>query len=162
MPHFFQNQPQNCCKWLVSQTTIYQTLRKVWTKGVTVWKFHDFSITQILREFNFGESRKTNSAILTHSETLNLNVYDFLLLLRTEIYQMSIIRNPVNCKNGNFRTFRFYKSWFHVKFWVDSKIFKYPHCGVCNCSKLSNDALYGVSKSDLVPCSVEVSSILPC
>ena len=30
----------------------------------TVWKFHDFSITQILREINFRDSRCAKSAIL--------------------------------------------------------------------------------------------------
>ena len=32
----------------------------------TVWKFHDFSITQILREINVGDSRCAKSAIFTH------------------------------------------------------------------------------------------------
>ena len=30
----------------------------------TVWKFHDFSITQILREINFGESRSSKVPFL--------------------------------------------------------------------------------------------------
>ena len=39
----------------------------------TVWKFHDFTITQmILREINFGDSRSAKSDNLTH-----LN-FDFL------------------------------------------------------------------------------------
>ena len=29
----------------------------------TVWKFHDFLITQILREINCGESRSSKTAI---------------------------------------------------------------------------------------------------
>ena len=37
----------------------------------TVWKFHDFSIIQILREINFGDSRSTKSAILANLEALN-------------------------------------------------------------------------------------------
>ena len=57
--------------------------KKSWTKNIqcpkstqsiflnTVWKLHDFSITQILREINFGDSRSAKSAILTHSEALN-------------------------------------------------------------------------------------------
>ena len=32
----------------------------------TVWKFHNFSIRQILREINFWDSRSAKSAILTH------------------------------------------------------------------------------------------------
>ena len=35
----------------------------------TVWKIRNISITQILREVNFGESRSAKSAILTHLET---------------------------------------------------------------------------------------------
>ena len=31
----------------------------------TVWKFHDFSITHILREINFWDPRSAKSAILT-------------------------------------------------------------------------------------------------
>ena len=37
----------------------------------TVWKFHDFSITQILREINFGDPTSAKSVILTHVEALN-------------------------------------------------------------------------------------------
>ena len=29
----------------------------------TVWKFQDFSVTQILREINYGESRKSKTAV---------------------------------------------------------------------------------------------------
>ena len=32
----------------------------------TVWKFHDFSISQILREIKFGDSRSAKSANYTH------------------------------------------------------------------------------------------------
>ena len=38
---------------------------------LTVWKFHDFSITHILREINFWDPRSAKSAILAHLETLN-------------------------------------------------------------------------------------------
>ena len=34
----------------------------------TVWKFDDFSVTQILREINFGDSRSAKYAISTHLE----------------------------------------------------------------------------------------------
>ena len=36
-----------------------------------IWKLLYFSITQILREINFCDSRNVKSAILTHWETLN-------------------------------------------------------------------------------------------
>ena len=29
-----------------------------------MWKFHDFSVTQNLREVNFGESRSSKTAVL--------------------------------------------------------------------------------------------------
>ena len=50
------------------------TIIQVWYPP-TVWKFHDFCITQILRENNFEDSRSAKSDILTHLEALN---YDFL------------------------------------------------------------------------------------
>ena len=40
----------------------------------TVWKFHDFSVTQILREINLEDSRSAKFAILTHLEALNFDV----------------------------------------------------------------------------------------
>ena len=43
---------------------------------ITVWKFHNFSITQILREI-FGDFRNARSAILAHLEALNFDFYDF-------------------------------------------------------------------------------------
>ena len=42
-----------------------------------MWKFHDFSITEILREINFGDSKSAKSAILTHLEALNLYFSSF-------------------------------------------------------------------------------------
>ena len=33
---------------------------------LTVWKFQDFSISQTLREINFGDYRSAKCAILTH------------------------------------------------------------------------------------------------
>ena len=35
----------------------------VWNTA-TLWKFHDFSINQILREINFWDSRSAKSAII--------------------------------------------------------------------------------------------------
>ena len=56
-----------------------------------MWKFHDFSITQILREIKFGDLRSANSAILTHLEALNSDIYDFLHFLNAEIHQINKI-----------------------------------------------------------------------
>ena len=41
----------------------------------TVWKFHNFSPTQILREIDFRNSRSAKSAILTNLEALNFEFY---------------------------------------------------------------------------------------
>ena len=43
------------------------------TLRLTVWKFENFSVTQILREVKVGESRVAKFAILTHSEGLNFH-----------------------------------------------------------------------------------------
>ena len=43
----------------------------------TVWKFQDFSITQILREINFVGSRNAKSSISTHLEALNFDFCAF-------------------------------------------------------------------------------------
>ena len=60
----------------------------------TVWKFHDFSIPQILHEIYLWDSRSEKSAILTHLEALNFDLYDFLHFLKAEIDQMNKIYNP--------------------------------------------------------------------
>ena len=46
----------------------------------TVWKFHYISITQILREFTFMDSRTAKFDILTHLGDLNFDIYEFLHL----------------------------------------------------------------------------------
>ena len=43
------------------------------SKVYTVLKFHDFSITQILREINFEDSRSAKFAILPHLKALNFD-----------------------------------------------------------------------------------------
>ena len=48
----------------------------------TVWKFQDFSITQILREINFEDSISAKSDILAHLEPLNVDFYEFLHILK--------------------------------------------------------------------------------
>ena len=40
----------------------------------------DFSISQILREINFGDSKTAKSAILTLLEALNFDFYEFFEL----------------------------------------------------------------------------------
>ena len=59
-----------------------------------VWKFHDFSITEILRENNFRNSRGAKFAILTHLEALICDFYEFLHFLKSEIDQVNKIKSP--------------------------------------------------------------------
>ena len=55
---------------------------------ITQWKFHDFSLTQILREINFRNSISAKSAFLTHLVALNFDLNEFLHFLKAEIYQI--------------------------------------------------------------------------
>ena len=48
------------------------------TSYLKVWKFHEISITQILREINFEDSLSAKLAILTHSEALTFYFREFL------------------------------------------------------------------------------------
>ena len=56
-----------------------------------MWKFHDFSITQILREIDFWDSRGAKSAIFAILEALKFDFYEFLHFLKAEIDQMKKI-----------------------------------------------------------------------
>ena len=46
--------------------------RSVMVSFSTVWKFHDFSVTQILREIHFGESRSSKITVLAFSRALKM------------------------------------------------------------------------------------------
>ena len=59
-----------------------------------MWKFHDFSITEILREINFGGSRSAKSAISKHLEALKFHFHEFLHFLKAAIYQINKIQSP--------------------------------------------------------------------
>ena len=78
-------------------------------KNDTLWKFHNFSMTQILREINFGDSISAKSVIWAHFEALNFDFYEFLHFLKAEIYQINKIQNSKNGKSSSFRTSRFSK-----------------------------------------------------
>ena len=67
----------------------------------SVEKFHDFTITQNLREINSKDSRSAKFAVLTHLETLNFDFHENL--------QIDKIQNLKIGKNGSFRTSRFSK-----------------------------------------------------
>ena len=59
-----------------------------------MWKFHNFSITHILREINFEDSRSEKPAISAHLEALNFDFYEILHFLRAEIYQSNKLQSP--------------------------------------------------------------------
>ena len=75
----------------------------------TVWKFHEFYITQILREKRFWEHSRAKSAILTHLEALNFDFCEFLHFQKAENYQIDKIQSLKEGKNSNFRTSKFFK-----------------------------------------------------
>ena len=60
----------------------------------TIWKFHDFSITQILREINLWDCKSVKFAILTHLEALNFDFNEVLQFLKAAIDQMNKIHSP--------------------------------------------------------------------
>ena len=41
-----------------------------------MWKFHDFSVTQILREINFAESRRSKTDVLAILEDFQNDHFD--------------------------------------------------------------------------------------
>ena len=77
-----------------------------------MWKFHDFSVTQILREINFEVFRSAKSAISTYLEALNYEFHEFLHFLKAEIYQINKFQTKIG-KKCLIRTSKF--NWFHVK-----------------------------------------------
>ena len=62
--------------------------------------FHDFSITQILREINIGDSGNAKSAISTHFKALNFDFYEFLHFLNAEIATSTKFRAPKMAKSA--------------------------------------------------------------
>ena len=52
----------------VPMKLILQGATKCRVHSNTVWKFHDFSVTQILREINFGECRSSKNAKKNHKK----------------------------------------------------------------------------------------------
>ena len=77
----------------------------------TVWKFHNFSVTQILCEINFWDYRMAKSTILSHleNEMLNFEFYEFFHILKAEIDQKSKLIVSKIAKNGIFNSFRISK-----------------------------------------------------
>ena len=51
------------------------SLRDPTTASKQVWKFQDFSVTQILREINFGESRSSKFAFFAISRAVKMQKF---------------------------------------------------------------------------------------
>ena len=68
-----------------------------------MWKIHEFFITQILRETNFGDFRSAKLAISTHLEALNFDFHQFLNFVKAE-----------NDQKTKFRVFKIVKMAFLV------------------------------------------------
>ena len=60
---------------------------------LTAWKFQDFSVTHILREINFGESRSSKTAVFAFFENL-----DFVNLLN---FSLQKVQNFIKSKIQN-------------------------------------------------------------
>ena len=65
-----------------------------------------FSITQILREIKIGDFRSAKSAIFTHLEALNLDIYDFFHFFKAEIDQIKKFQSHQNVKKDSFSILR--------------------------------------------------------
>ena len=59
-----------------------------------MWKFHDFSNIQILRENKFEDSSSAKSANFTNFEALNFDIYEFFHFLKAEINQINHFQSP--------------------------------------------------------------------
>ena len=69
-----------------------------------MWKFYDFSVTQILREINFGEFRGSKSAIFAIFGALNFVYWVNSSLQKVQKFIEIKIQSLSMCENGNFET----------------------------------------------------------
>ena len=63
----------------------------------TMWKFQDFSASQILREINFGPIEDPKTAILTIWAALNYKILDIFDIFKFEIFIKIKIQSLQNC-----------------------------------------------------------------
>ena len=72
----------------------------------TVWKFHEFSINQILREINFGNSRSAKSAVFAIFEALNFVTFgEFQPSKRANFHEIENLQS-ICVKKGRLCTSR--------------------------------------------------------
>ena len=55
----------------------------------TVWKLHNFPVTQILREIKVGKFRVSKTTTLKDFRALNFDFHGFLQFLKAEIDQFN-------------------------------------------------------------------------
>ena len=60
----------------------------------SLWKFHNFSITQILREINFLDSRSAKSATITNFEATNCDFFIFFIYCKLKFTKVVLFRAP--------------------------------------------------------------------
>ena len=71
----------------------------------TVWKFLNFSITQILRETKVGDFRDPKTAIVIHLETLIFYFDDFFHFLKALKYTKIQNSEPLKMQKWQFFNF---------------------------------------------------------
>ena len=69
----FETQMKMTLNQTITSTTCIVTTKR---ENFTVWKLQNFSVTHILREINFGDSKSAKSAILSQLEALNFDFYE--------------------------------------------------------------------------------------
>ena len=77
-----------------------------------MWKFYDFSVTQILREINFGEFRGSKSAIFAIFGALNFVYWVNSSLQKVQKFIEIKIQSLSMCEIANFALLRIPKNDF--------------------------------------------------
>ena len=93
----------------------------------TVWKFYDFSITLILREINFGDSRSTYEN--SHFKTFRGSEIVFLTFALFEgcYWPKQQNQSPWKAKKAVLELL-YPPKLISQKIWVTEKILKFVHC----------------------------------
>ena len=68
----------------------------------TMWKIQDFSVTQILREINFGHFEAQRTDILTILAALNLVFWEFLTFFSVKFFLKSKFKASIMVKTAVF------------------------------------------------------------
>ena len=92
---------EDCTLGEFLMSVIYLDKRQLCALDVTLWKFHDFSVTQILREINFREFRICKTAVSVILEALDfVNLVHFSLqkvpkFIKSQIQSLSMSENGI-------------------------------------------------------------------